>query len=111
MKIIISKLVLLKEITIICLKQFQEKKDLLLRCATKLKQKHQMKYYKKSKAINFKQELERFRRYGNLPQSCSQLNKIKIRNLREFDKQFNLARLCIKNKLFEITQEFKHFKL
>ena len=62
MKIIISKLVLLKEITIICLKQVQKKNDLLLRCATKLKQKHQMKDYKKSKAINFKQELELFRR-------------------------------------------------
>ena len=73
--------------------------------------KYIIKEYRESKAIDYHLKLEILRRHNNLPQNCSQFYEIKILGFKEVDGQLELKRSCIKNKLFEITKEFKDFKI
>ena len=45
-----------------------------------------------------------------IPKNCSQCYEIKISNSGKYDEQINLTISSIKNKLFEITKEFKEFR-
>lgn len=64
-----------------------------------------IKVYTKSIAADRTVQLDLIKRYI-FPRNCSQRYKIKTVNSKKYDKQLNLRRYSITNKLFEITKEF-----
>ena len=72
------------------------------------KPKYKLKDDRESKA-NCNQQLELIRRHNNQPQNCLQLYEIKILISKKYDQQLNFTRSYIKNKLHEISKEFREF--